>query len=86
MYAFPRITLSQSACDAAKAAGMAPDAYYAMQLLEATGICVVPGSGFGQKPGTWHVRTTFLPADDKVDKVAELMSKFHADFVKKHGV
>ncbi|KAF8769126.1 hypothetical protein HU200_006897 [Digitaria exilis] len=31
-----------------QAAGTAPDAYYAKRLLEATGIVVVPGSGFGQ--------------------------------------
>jgi alanine transaminase len=30
------------------------------------GICVVPGSGFGQKDGTYHFRTTFLPPEDKV--------------------
>ena len=34
---------------------------YCMALLEETGICVVPGSGFGQLPGTLHFRTTFLP-------------------------
>ena len=78
MYAFPRITLSAAAIDTARAQGMAPDAFYAMQLLEHTGICVVPGSGFGQRADTWHVRTTFLPAEEKVDKVAELMAKFHA--------
>jgi len=26
--------------------------YYCLQLLDKTGVCVVPGSGFGQKPGT----------------------------------
>ncbi|ETN72278.1 hypothetical protein NECAME_18921, partial [Necator americanus] len=31
-----------------------PDFFYAMQLLEATGVCIVPGSGFGQKEGTYH--------------------------------
>jgi len=29
---------------------------YCCQLLEETGICVVPGSGFGQKDGTYHFR------------------------------
>lgn len=35
------------------------DFFYAMQLLEDSGICVVPGSGFGQKPGTYHFRLIF---------------------------
>ena len=26
------------------------------ELLEETGICLVPGSGFGQKDGTYHFR------------------------------
>jgi alanine transaminase len=38
---------------------MAPDALYALELLEATGVVVVPGSGFGQVPGTWHFRKIF---------------------------
>jgi aspartate/methionine/tyrosine aminotransferase len=48
MYLFPRLHLPQKAIGAAQAAGTAPDAYYAKRLLEATGIVVVPGSGFGQ--------------------------------------
>ena len=34
-----------------------PDAFYCYTLLEETGICVVPGSGFGQQPGTFHFRS-----------------------------
>ena len=48
MYLFPQIHLPKKAIEAAKAAGKAPDAFYALRLLEATGIVVVPGSGFGQ--------------------------------------
>ncbi len=29
---------------------------YALELLKATGVCVVPGGGFGQEPGTQHIR------------------------------
>ena len=46
---------------AAGEAGQAPDVFYAFSLLEETGICVIPGSGFGQLPGTFHFRTTILP-------------------------
>ena len=48
MYLFPQISLPQKAIEAAKAANKAPDAFYALRLLESTGIVVVPGSGFGQ--------------------------------------
>ena len=53
---FHQIKLPEKAVEKAKAKGQAPDAYYAFQLLERTGICVVAGSGFGQKPGTYHFR------------------------------
>lgn len=36
--------------------GMPADTMYCFDLLESTGICVVPGSGFGQQPGTYHFR------------------------------
>lgn len=48
MYLFPRINLPDKAIKAAEAAKTAPDAFYARRLLNATGIVVVPGSGFGQ--------------------------------------
>lgn len=41
---------------------MAPDMFYCMELLEETGICVVPGSGFGQRAGTYHFRYHFPEA------------------------
>eukprot|EP00179_Madagascaria_erythrocladioides_P028136 CAMPEP_0198335004 /NCGR_PEP_ID=MMETSP1450-20131203/20004_1 /TAXON_ID=753684 ORGANISM="Madagascaria erythrocladiodes, Strain CCMP3234" /NCGR_SAMPLE_ID=MMETSP1450 /ASSEMBLY_ACC=CAM_ASM_001115 /LENGTH=510 /DNA_ID=CAMNT_0044039631 /DNA_START=154 /DNA_END=1686 /DNA_ORIENTATION=- len=84
MYAFPRISLPPMAVAAAEASGKSPDAMYAMALLENTGICVVPGAGFGQAPGTWHFRTTFLPPEDKIDSVLERMKKFHALFMRKY--
>lgn len=30
--------------------------FYCMKLLEEEGICLVPGSGFGQREGTFHFR------------------------------
>ena len=48
--------LPPKAIEAAKEAGQPADVFYAFQLLENTGICIVPGSGFGQKPGTYHFR------------------------------
>lgn len=60
MYAFPKISLPQKAIDAAKAKGQPADTFYAFELLENTGICIVPGSGFGQLPNTYHFRYTNL--------------------------
>jgi len=85
MYAFPQIRLPAKALEAAKNNGKAPDALYAMELLEATGICVVPGSGFGQEEGTLHFRTTFLPGDDKIDQAVSKMQDFHSNFMKKYA-
>ena len=60
MYSFPRITLPPAALEAAKAKGKQPDVMYCLELLEETGLSCVPGSGFKQIPGTFHIRTTIL--------------------------
>jgi len=84
LYAFPQITLSPKAVAAAKAAGKAPDVFYCLALLDATGICVVPGSGFGQVEGTWHFRTTILPSEAVMDQVMTRFGKFHEEFMNKY--
>lgn len=48
MYLFPRLRLPYKAIKAAEEAKVAPDTFYARHLFYATGIVVVPGSGFGQ--------------------------------------
>jgi len=85
MYAFPSVILPAKAQAAAEAAGKPPDTFYALALLEATGIVVVPGSGFRQKQDTWHFRTTFLPPEGDMDSVIEQMSSFHAGFMAKYA-
>jgi len=85
LYCFPRLTLPQKALDAADEKDMKPDVFYCMELLDNTGVCVVPGSGFHQYPGTLHFRTTFLPPEDKIDAVIERMSTFHRDFMAKYS-
>ena len=71
------------AIQAAVDKGLAPDAFYCFELLENTGIVVVPGSGFGQAEGTHHFRTTILPPEDKIDEVVSRLAVFHADFMKR---
>ena len=60
MYAFPNISLPAKAVEAAKNAGQPADVFYAFNLLESTGICIIPGSGFGQQQGTYHFRYTMM--------------------------
>jgi aspartate/methionine/tyrosine aminotransferase len=73
MYAFPSITLPPGVTDVD----------YCMALLEETGICVVDGTGFGQRPGTWHLRTTILPPLDRIEEVVRRMGAFHAGFTRR---
>lgn len=84
LYTFPRIRLSEKAVQAASGCNMAPDTYYCIQMLEKTGIVVVPGSGFGQKDGTFHFRSTILPPEDEVNEVITKMSDFHLNFMNAH--
>jgi aspartate/methionine/tyrosine aminotransferase len=67
MYAFPRIVLPPGKSDED----------YCLALLEETGICVVPGSGFGQVEGTAHFRITILPPTEKIRQVVEKLGAFH---------
>jgi len=68
--------------EAAAGAGQAPDVFYAFNLLEATGICVIPGSGFGQYPGTFHFRTTILPQEPMIADMLGRLREFHVKFLK----
>ncbi|XP_054389830.1 alanine aminotransferase 2 isoform X2 [Pongo abelii] len=85
MYAFPRIFIPAKAVEAAQAHQMAPDMFYCMKLLEETGICVVPGSGFGQREGTYHFRMTILPPVEKLKTVLQKVKDFHINFLEKYA-
>ena len=93
MYAFPQLQLPIKAVEAATKAGQFPDVFYAFRLLEATGqlvslssfdclgICVIPGSGFGQKDGTYHFRTTILPQVETLPTPSPLQEPMIADML-----
>ncbi|XP_051872426.1 alanine aminotransferase 2-like isoform X2 [Pristis pectinata] len=85
MYSFPRIDIPPKAIEAAKAAGQAPDMFFCMKLLEETGICVVPGSGFGQAEGTYHFRMTILPPTDKLKVLLNKLKCFYETFTKRYA-
>ena len=81
LYAFPRISLPPRSVAAAAEAGKQPDTFYCLALLDATGIVVVPGSGFGQRAGTFHFRSTILPPEADFDGIVAALTAFHADFM-----
>ena len=83
LYLYPQIHLPSGAVEAAKQAGKAPDAFYALALLDKTGICVVPGSGFGQKEGEYHYRLTCLCPG--VEEYVGALEQFHLGFIEKYG-
>ena len=83
LYAFPRLTFPQKAIDEAHARGKEPDFEYCMELLDKTGIVTVPGSGFWQEEGTYHLRTTILPPEEDMQKVSKLFSIFHKEYMGK---
>ncbi|KAL3066106.1 hypothetical protein OYC64_016115 [Pagothenia borchgrevinki] len=85
MYAFPRIFIPPRAIQEAKARSMAPDMLYCLKLLEETGICVVPGSGFGQREGTYHFRMTILPSPEKLTVLLGKLKEFHLRFLEEYS-
>jgi aspartate/methionine/tyrosine aminotransferase len=74
MYAFPQIQLPPGVTDG----------QWCLALLEEAGICVVPGSGFGQADGTWHFRTTILPPLDQIEQVVGRIGEFHRKFTARY--
>jgi len=84
MYLFPHVQLSRKAIEAAKLSGHVPDEVYCLAMLDSTGVCVVPGSGFGQKNNTWHFRSTFLPKEELFEEFCDLLTKFHKEFMDKY--
>jgi alanine transaminase len=75
MYAFASITLPShyaeynSQKNEEEGRKLALDARWALELLERSGVVVVPGSGFGQAPNSFHFRTTILPPTDQMERM-----------------
>lgn len=82
MYLFPSLYLPKKAIEEAKRQGKEPDDLYAMELLTGVGICVIPGSGFGQKVGESHYRVTCLCPG--VEEYVSDLERFHHSFMKKY--
>jgi alanine-synthesizing transaminase len=67
-YAFPRIDLG------------VPDTEFVTRLIRETGVVVVPGSGFGQRPGTEHFRVVFLPPEETLEKAFDAIGKIAKEY------
>jgi alanine-synthesizing transaminase len=63
-YAFPKIDIPED------------DLSFVTKLLREKYVLVVHGSGFGQKPGTKHFRSVFLPQDDVLRNAYAAISEF----------
>jgi len=63
-YAFPRLAVRGS------------DDEFVRALIRETGVVVVPGSGFGQKPGTKHFRVVFLPPEGTLESAYRRIGEF----------
>ena len=66
-YAFPSIDVKD-------------DADFCKKLLEETGVLLVPGSGFGQKPGTHHFRIVILPQEDILERAFKHIADFYVKY------
>jgi alanine-synthesizing transaminase len=65
-YAFPRLEIDM------------PDAEWVARLIRETGVVVVPGSGFGQRPGTNHFRIVTLPPIAQLEEAYRRIGEFMA--------
>lgn len=50
---------------------------FSVELMKATGVVIVPGKGFGQRPGTNHFRIVILPNEEVLTKSFKLIKEFY---------
>ena len=54
------------------------DAAFCQRVIREAGVVIVPGSGFGQKPGTQHFRVVFLPPEDVLERAFDGIARIGA--------
>lgn len=69
-YAFPKLDIDE------------PDSAFVADMIRETGVVVVPGDGFGQRPGTHHLRIVFLPQEEILK---EAFARFEDFMLKRVG-
>lgn len=70
-YAFPKLEIKNT------------DNHFVSELIKETGVVVVPGTGFGQAPGTNHIRLVFLPPEEILEKAYNRIGEFFKKYVDK---
>ncbi|MBK7104006.1 MAG: aminotransferase class I/II-fold pyridoxal phosphate-dependent enzyme [Ignavibacteriae bacterium] len=70
-YAFPKLEIKNS------------DNHFVAELIKETGVVVVPGTGFGQVPGTNHFRLVFLPNEEILQKAYNKIGDFYQKYIEK---
>lgn len=85
MYAFPKLELPEKVIAKANSQNICPSVLYCFELLEEKGICVVPGAGFHQQPGTYHFRTTILPQPKDLKVMLDKFKEFHLKFLERYS-
>ncbi|KAG5484501.1 hypothetical protein LSCM1_07873 [Leishmania martiniquensis] len=91
MYAFPQITLPAAYAarneelNSKEGRRLAVDTRWALELLESSGIVVVPGSGFGQERGTLHFRTTILPPLAQMKRMVRAIREFQEGIYRQYA-
>ena len=68
-YAFPKLEIKNN------------DNHFVAELIKETGVVVVPGTGFGQVPGTKHFRLVFLPQDEVLEKAYKNIGEFYNRYI-----
>ncbi|XP_047225203.1 alanine aminotransferase 2-like isoform X1 [Girardinichthys multiradiatus] len=81
-FAFPRLFLPPKATKRAEEAGMQPDTFYCLRLLEEAGVLLSPGTDYGQKEGTYHIRFCIMTSLEIMEELLRRLSIFHKRFMK----
>ncbi|MFC1737064.1 aminotransferase class I/II-fold pyridoxal phosphate-dependent enzyme [Candidatus Hydrogenedentota bacterium] len=63
-YAFPKVDIDER------------DDAFVRELIRETGVVVVPGNSFGERPNTHHFRLVFLPKEDILNAAFDRIEEF----------
>jgi len=85
MYCFPKIEMPPGAVQVASEHSLTADTLYCLDLLEHTGICVVPASGFGQASGRFGFRTTFLAPEAELEGAMKSIADHYVKFCENYS-
>ncbi|HOV91573.1 MAG TPA: aminotransferase class I/II-fold pyridoxal phosphate-dependent enzyme [Candidatus Kapabacteria bacterium] len=70
-YAFPSIEVED-------------DNHFCSELLKETGVVVVPGNGFGERPASHHFRIVILPPEETLLSAFKIIGEFYSIYKQKY--